>query len=89
MLKFVNLTLLYFFLKYDLLWSKKAICHLCTYVFEKKIFLQENNKNIFVKIESNIDEGLYFLNLASKKSFDQMSLFFILDNCLYKKYLQN
>ena len=43
-------------------------------VFEKNgLFLQEN-KDIFVKIKPNFDEGSYFKNWIFKRSFNQITL---------------
>ena len=40
----------------------------------KRVYLQENIKGIFVKMMTNIGEGLDFRNLVIKGSFNQITL---------------
>ena len=41
---------------------------------KKRLFLQKNDRGIFVKTLSKIEEGLYFEILVFKVSFNQISL---------------
>ena len=51
---------------------------------KKKLFLQENNKDIFVKMGSDNNQGLNFQYWLSNYPFNQISLNFI---CYFKNYV--
>ena len=60
--------------------------HIFTYIFEnKRLFLLQNNECIFFQNEvKNNNERLYifFLNLAFKRSFNQITLVITIKKCI-------
>ena len=54
--------------------------HAFTCALKIELFLQENDKRIFVKIRSKFDEGLDFRDLVFKKSFKQITHFYFFSN---------